>query len=83
MTSVVTPFLLNIARSNLKKSKIELQTNFMNGCYVKNLIMAESLEYFRNELLTYYPDYLLHADFTDGGKLLLLAKPFVDLDMVM
>lgn len=45
--------------------------------------MAESLEYFRNELLTYYPDYLLHADFTDSGKLLLLAKPFVDLDLIM
>lgn len=45
--------------------------------------MAKFFEYFRNELLTYYPDYLLHADFTDDGKLLLLAKPFVDLDAVM
>jgi len=46
-------------------------------------MMAEYLEYFRNELLNYYPDYLLHAEFTDNGKLLLLAKPFVDLDTVM
>jgi len=45
--------------------------------------MAEYLEYFRNELITYYPDYLLLAEFTDNGKLLLLAKPFVDLDQVM
>lgn len=48
-----------------------------------NPTMAEALEHFRNELMTYYPDYLLHADFTDNGKLLLLAKPFVDLDVVM
>lgn len=45
--------------------------------------MAETLEYFRNELMTYYPDYLLYADLTSNGKLLLLAKPFVDLDVVM
>ena len=46
-------------------------------------MMAETLENFRNELMIYYPNYLLQADFLSNGKLLLLAKPFVDLDVVM
>lgn len=45
--------------------------------------MAKTLEYFQNELMTSCPDYLLHAEFTDNGKLLLQVKPFVNLDLVM
>lgn len=45
--------------------------------------MNAHLEIFRNQLLTYYPHYLLMADFTSNGKLLLLTKPFLDLEQVM
>ncbi|MGV3547451.1 MAG: hypothetical protein ACO1N4_10330 [Pedobacter sp.] len=45
--------------------------------------MTEHLETFRTELLTYYQDYLLMADFTANGKLLLLAKPFVDFHQII
>ena len=43
----------------------------------------EHLESFRNEILTYYQDYLLMADFTANGKLVLLAKPFVDFHQII
>ncbi len=45
--------------------------------------MMEHLESFRNEILTYYQDYLLMADFTANGKLVLLAKPFVDFHQII
>ncbi|SOD12423.1 hypothetical protein [Pedobacter xixiisoli] len=45
--------------------------------------MAEQLEHLRNELIINHQAYLLLADFTENGALLLLAKPFLDLDQVM
>lgn len=45
--------------------------------------MTEHLESFRNEILTYYQDYLLMADFTAHGKLVLLAKPFIDFHQII
>jgi len=45
--------------------------------------MSESLEYFRNQLLHHYQEFLLMADFTDEHTLLLIVKPFLELDQVM
>jgi len=45
--------------------------------------MAEHLEYFRHQMLNDYHEYLLMADFTDNQTLLLIVKPFLELDQVM
>ncbi len=45
--------------------------------------MPHQLESFRKELFFYFHDYLLLADFTDEGDLLLLVKPFADLEQVI
>lgn len=45
--------------------------------------MAENLEYFRHQMLKNYQEYLLLADFTDNDTLLLIVKPFLELDEVM
>jgi len=45
--------------------------------------MKEPIEYFGNGHLIYGQNYLLHAEFTDDNKLLLEAKPSVDLKQVL